>query len=99
MPAKVPASPPIRVEIRYNGRIKFAGSVYDPAIEQDDDGVKLTASSEPRMVKAPTQAPVRFEDDARNQEEVIQRVHSGRRDLPAPKPEKAEPEKTEADSS
>ena len=76
----VPATPPVRIEIRIDGAIRFANFVYNPTLVSEDGTVTLTGSLEPTMVAAPpVRPPVQFFDDARNGEEIITQVHSGRR--------------------
>lgn len=81
---QVPAGPPIRVEIRVGRRIMFADEVYEPAFDITDDAVTFTAGKHPRMIDPPQlRAPTRFIDqtDPRDGEQIIQQVHSGRRDI------------------
>lgn len=80
-PEMVPASPPVRVEIRCNGRIRFVNTCYDVVLSQDGDAVTLTAALQPSLVEVtPMRPPERYIDDPRNGEEVITTVHSGRRE-------------------
>ncbi len=78
---QVPTSPPVQVEVRIAGRIKFAAACYDVQLKSDDDGmVTLSASMNPVLMDAPPeQAPERFGVDPRDGTEVIEQVHSGRR--------------------
>ncbi len=92
MPAKatkaavpqVPAGPPVRLEVRLDGKVRFANNCYDVQLSQDEDTVTLGAALKPRMVDAapptPARPPQRFGDDPRDGEEIIQRIHSGRLD-------------------
>ena len=93
---QVPKSPPIRVEIRIAGRVRFAQDVYEPSFYVSDALVTFNADLQPTMVDAapPVRPPTRFIDqnDPRDGEEIIQTVHSGRRDLPPPD-QKDEPAK------
>lgn len=90
---QVPASPPIRVEVRIDGRVRFSGDVYEPSFDVTDDTISFTADRNPTMVdKAPVRPPTRFgdSDDPRDGEKIIMKVHSGRRDLPPdPEPEES----------
>jgi hypothetical protein len=93
-PAKqVPRSAPVRVEIRVAGRIRFADDVYEPQVDITDDTVSWSADRKPTMVDElpPARPPTRFidQDDPRDGEEIIQKVHSGRRDLP-PEPKESD---------
>ena len=81
-PEQVPAGPPVRVEIRVGGRVQFANECFGPQLVVDGDVVKFIAALEPVLVDAPVERPPeRFGDDPRDGEQVIQRVHSGRRDI------------------
>jgi hypothetical protein len=85
-PVLKPKSPPRRVEIRIDGRLQFIQDCYDIALTLDNDVVTFTAAVQPTMVSAPTKGPsMRFDDDPRDGEEVIQKVHSGRQ-IAAPSP-------------
>jgi hypothetical protein len=87
-----PASPPVRVEIRVAGRIKFANDCYDVDLQQADDVLKLTAALHPTMVDvAPARPPERFGEDPREGTEVIHQVHSGSRKRPAATKEEGKP--------
>lgn len=78
--AQVPDSPPVRVEIRINGRVRFADTVYGPLLSSEDGEVTFTATTIPVLVDAPVlRAPELFVEDRRNSEDIIQQVHSGRR--------------------
>lgn len=77
---QVPESPPVRVEIRIGGRVRFADTVYAHLLESENGEVKFTGSLAPVLVDAPVlRAPERFLEDPRNGTELIQQVHSGRR--------------------
>lgn len=79
-PPQVPAGPPVRVEIRVGGRIRFADNCYDIQLEQTNGQISLTAALKPTMVDAPPPRPQqKFGEDPRDGEEIIQQVHSGRR--------------------
>jgi hypothetical protein len=83
MAAQVPASPPIRAEIRLGGRIRFTDNVYDVRLEQDEESgvVTFTASLRPTLVDAPPVRPREvFGSDPRDGTDVILQAHSGRRD-------------------
>lgn len=86
---QVPAKPPVRLEVRLNGRIRYADQVYDPTFDVGADSVTVSASLKPTMVDAPELAPPTVfaeQADVRDGEEFIPRVHSGRRDLPQQDP-------------
>lgn len=90
---QVPKSQPIRVEIRIDGRVRFANFVYDPTFDITDEQIVLTADCNPTWIEPPKlNPPTRFveREDARNGEEIIQRVHSGRRDIIEEEPEGSE---------
>lgn len=76
--ATVEQSPPVRVEIRIGGRIRFADDVYNPLLSAEDDLLKLTGALHPTMVSVEIRPPERFGDDPREGEEVILQVHSGK---------------------
>jgi hypothetical protein len=81
---QVPASAPVRVEIRVNGRVLFSNVCYSPDMRMDEENgrVGFAASLNPTMVDAPLPPPqVPFSVDPRNGEDIIQQVHSGRRDI------------------
>ena len=89
---QVQASPAVRVEVRISGRLRFSNDVYSPSFDIGEDTVTFTADLAPTMIDKPKiRPPTRFIDqtDPRDQEAVIQTVHSGRRDIvedaPAPK--------------
>jgi hypothetical protein len=84
--------------------MQFAQDVYNPQFIAAEDGstIQFSAALQPVLVEAPApRPPQRFEfnDDPRNGETTIQKIHSGRRDAPrattaAPKlPAKAAPAK------
>lgn len=82
MAAQVPATRPVRVEIRLNGTIRFADTCYDVELDKDDDAVTFSASMNPRMVDAPPEKPherIFVNPDPRNGDTPIRQVHSGRR--------------------
>jgi hypothetical protein len=86
---QVPASAPVRLEIRLNGRIRYADQVYDPSFDVTDDSVTVSAGLKPTMVDAPELPPPTVfaeQADVRDGEDFIPRVHSGRRDLPQQDP-------------
>jgi hypothetical protein len=85
---QIPASPPVQVEIRVDGRVRFRQVCFAPQLSMDDDTVAFGASLQPVLVDAPAASatvvrpPERFGDlanDPRDGNEVIQQVHSGRR--------------------
>lgn len=80
---QVPASRPVRIEIRVNNQVRFVNTCYDPELEQTEDGtVSFTASLHPRLVDAPPPKAIQhseFHNDPRNGEQQIWQVHSGRR--------------------
>ena len=84
---QIPASPPVRVEIRIGGRLRFSDNVYAPRFDIATDAgvVVFTADLEPTMVDKPAsiRPPSRFidQDDPRDRAEIIRKVHSGRRDI------------------
>ena len=81
---QVPASPPIMVEVRLGGRIKFAQECYSPELAMDTEAgtVTLTASLQPVLID--TRLPPReaFSTNPRDGMSVILQAHSGRRDEP-----------------
>jgi hypothetical protein len=82
---QVPASAPVRLEVRLNGRIRYADQVYDPTFDVTDDSVTISGGLKPTMVDAPELPPPTVfaeQTDVRDGEDFIPRVHSGRRDLP-----------------
>jgi hypothetical protein len=88
---QIPASPPVRIEVRVAGRIRFSGDVYEPGFDITDQQVAFTANRTPTMIDKPGATiapPTRFIDqgDPRDQEKIIHRVHSGRRDIPEEQP-------------
>lgn len=76
--AKVEQSPPVRVEIRVGGRIRFADDVYNVVLSAEDDLLSLTGALHPTMVSVEIRPPQRFGDDPREGEEVLLQVHSGK---------------------
>jgi hypothetical protein len=90
-PEQIPASAPVRIDVRVAGRIRFSGDVYEPAFDVTDNRVAFTADRHPTMIDTPGATiapPTRFVDqtDPRDQEKIIQRVHSGRRDITEEQP-------------
>ena len=82
---QVPASPPIMVEVRLGGRIKFAQECYSPELAMDTEAgtVTLTASLQPVLIDAPAPRPREaFGTNPRDGMSVILQAHSGRRDEP-----------------
>jgi hypothetical protein len=93
---QVVKSQPVAVEVRINGRVRFSNLVYDPelAISDDETQVWLRADLNPTWIDAkPLPPPTRFVDqnDPRDGEKIITRVHSGRRDIIEPAVEAEEP--------
>jgi hypothetical protein len=96
-PEQVQASPPVRVDVRIGGRLRFSDNVYSPSFDIGENAISFTADLAPTMVDkpAPSRPATRFIDqtDPRDQEEIIQTVHSGRRDIiedeSEPEPKKA----------
>jgi hypothetical protein len=88
-----PATPPRRVEIRVDGRVRFSNDVYDVELTQENDVVKFTGALHPTLVEVAKRPPERFDDrsdDPRDGEEVIQKVHTGsRRQTAAPSPKES----------
>jgi len=94
-PAKAPAHPPVAqtdqvvksqprsVEVRIDGKVRFANLCYDPHFEVSDQAVTFTADLNPTWIERQLPAPTRFieQDDPRDGDEFIMRVHSGRRDI------------------
>ena len=81
---QVPAGPPMRVEIRIAGRIRFADTCYGVLLDRDDDKGEVTfvGALQPaaEVDDAPTmRAPEKWGEDVRDGEDVIQQVHSGSR--------------------
>lgn len=86
---QVPASAPVRLEVRLNGKIRYSDQVYDPTFDVDGDSVTISAGLKPTMVDAPELPPPTVfaaQADVRDGEDFIPRVHSGRRDLPQQDP-------------
>lgn len=82
-PKMVPWSQPLRVDIRIAGRLLFTNNCWGVELKQNDDGtVTFSATTNIEHVAAPPTpaAPERFGDDIRDGQEIIQQVHSGRRD-------------------
>jgi hypothetical protein len=82
---EVVKSQPTSVEIRINGRVRFSNLVYDPKIQQTDEQVTFTADMQPTWLQRALPAQTRFVEqaDPRDGEDIIHRVHSGRRDIAA----------------
>jgi hypothetical protein len=77
----IPEQPPVQTEIRLNGAIRFANMLYNVTLEQADDGqVTLVGTLNPTLIEAPEPKFMHFGDDPRDGTEIIQQVHSGRRD-------------------
>lgn len=77
---KIPAGPPVRVEIRINGRVRFANTCYGFELGQDEETMWLEGSLVPTLVDKPTPTTAnKFGDDVRDGEQVLTQVHSGRR--------------------
>ena len=87
---QVQAAPAVRVEVRIGGRLRFSNDVYSPSFDIGEDRVTFSADLAPTFVDKPTmlRPPTRFVDqtDPRDGEEIIQTVHSGRRDIVEPRP-------------
>ena len=85
---QVVKSQPRNVEIRIDGKIRFANLCYDPTFEIADDGSSIwfRADLEPTWVEQTLPPPTRFvtREDPRDGDEIIMRVHSGRRDIVEP---------------
>jgi hypothetical protein len=94
-PIKAPAHPPLQrtdevvksqprsVEVRIDGKVRFANLCYDPHFEVSDQTVTFTADLNPTWIERALPAPTRFveQEDPRDGGEVIMKVHSGRRDV------------------
>lgn len=81
---QVPSSLPVRVEVRINGRVQFSNVCWNPTMTADGEKIIFAAALQPVLVDAPEpqEAPQHeFEHDARNGDEIIQQVHSGRRNV------------------
>ena len=91
---QVVKSQPVQVEVRVGGRIRFANLVYDPAFDISDGTMTFTCDMEPTWIERPVPEPTRFyaQDDPRDGEKIITRVHSGRRDLVEEEPQTDEVE-------
>jgi hypothetical protein len=76
---QVPQSKPQRVEIRVDGRVRFSDECWDVELSQENSLLKLNAALHPTLMSFKANPPERFGDDPRDGEEVIQKVHSGRR--------------------
>jgi hypothetical protein len=99
-PAPAPAHPPVyytnevvksqprSVEIRIDGKLKLANQCYDPTFEVTGDRITFTADVNPTWIERQLPKPTRFtmQDDPRDGEEIIHRVHSGRRDIAQTQP-------------
>lgn len=73
---KVPASRPVRMDVRVDGRVKFSNVVYAPQFEVGDKLV-ITADMQPTLVDP--KPGVRFaRDDPREGAETVMVVHDGR---------------------
>jgi hypothetical protein len=85
---QVVKSQPVPCEIRINGRIRFANLIYDPAFQMTDQTVTFTADLEPTWIERQLPEPTRFVDqaDPRDGEDIIMKVHSGRRDIAQEQP-------------
>lgn len=82
--SQIPRAQAQRLEIRIDGRVRYANAVYEPTIDEVDGQIVITGDLNPTWVEPPKlNPPTRFveRDDVRNGEEVIQRVHTGRRDI------------------
>lgn len=88
MAEKTPETPPRRVEIRVDGRVRFAQDCYDVELSLEDDVLKLTGALHPTLVEVAKNPPQRFDpdNDPRDGEEVIQKVHTGSQEVAAPRP-------------
>jgi hypothetical protein len=91
--SSTPAGQPqaMRVEIRVGGRVLFSQDCYDVELGVEDDVVKLNGALHPTLVEVTKNPPTRFEpdDDPRDGEEVIQKVHTGsRQQTAAPQPKR-----------
>lgn len=80
---QVVKSQPVSCEIRINGKIRFANLVYDPGFDMTEEQLTFTADLNPTWIEHALPAPTRFveQTDPRDGEEIIMRVHSGRRDI------------------
>lgn len=76
---KVEEAPPVLVEIRVGGKVRFRQDVYNVELSAEDDVLKLTGALHPTFVSVNMQPPEKFGDDPREGEEVIMQVHSGKR--------------------
>lgn len=91
---QVMAAPPVKMEVRIGGRVRFSNTVYSPHFDTTNGMLTVTAALEPTMIDPPVQAPTRFyqQDDPRDGEDVILRVHSGRRDIAPPEQQQKQEE-------
>lgn len=85
-----PKSPPVRVEVRIGGKLRFANDVYEPSLVNDELTVLLTAALKPTMVPV-QEAPAgsqrdEFAADPRNGTQILMQIHNGVREAPAPPP-------------
>lgn len=81
---QVVKSQPVPVEIRINGKVRFANPLcYDPSFDMTDESLTFTTDLQPTWIERQLPAPTRFVEqvDPRDGEDVIMRVHSGRRDI------------------
>jgi hypothetical protein len=85
-----PASAPQRVEVRVGGRVLFAQDCYDVTLDADSNVLKLQAALHPTLVEVAKAPPQRFDpdNDPRDGEEVLQKVHTGSQQVAAPRPKK-----------
>jgi hypothetical protein len=67
------------VEVRVGGRVIFAQDCWDVHLGVEDDVLKISAALHPTLVEVAKNPPQRFtpDDDPRDGEEVIQKVHTG----------------------
>lgn len=82
---QVASSKPVRLEVRLNGKVRYQDQVYDVEFDVTGDTLTLVGQLVPQMMDAPLlPPPTRFveQTDVRDGEEIIHRVHSGRRDVP-----------------
>jgi hypothetical protein len=86
-------SPAQRVEVRVGGRVLFSQDCWDVTLDADSHVLKLQAALHPTLVEVAKNPPQRFDpdNDPRDGDEVIQRVHTGSQRVEAPRPQVAAP--------
>ena len=94
--ATVEQQPPVLLEIRIGGRVKFRNEVYNPELISEDETLTLSAALHPTMISVQKRPPERFGEDPREGEDVILQVHSGRQEAAIEEAEKTPAKKAPA---